>query len=160
MTHMVMGSGSGDPQKWDPAASRETLDHSAPFQFARALVDGFWHHDTSYDPDRISDPAFVALWRRVETVEDDEWNRRFDTARPLDKHHGARAVLTFGDGRRIEEELAVADSHPCGSAPRQTIVPSLPRSQMALYQTQRPQPFWMPPSGFHPLALPKPRGSA
>ena len=117
MTHMVMGSGSGDPQKWDPAASRETLDHSAPFQFARALVDGFWHHDTSYDPDRISDPAFVALWRRVETVEDDEWNRRFDTARPLDKHHGARAVLTFGDGRRIEEELAVADSHPCGSAP-------------------------------------------
>ncbi len=117
MTHMVMGSGSGDPDKWDPAASRETLDHSAPFQFARALVDGFWHHETSYDPARISDPAFVALWACVVTVEDADWNRRFDAAAPLDKHHGARAVITFTDGRMLTEELAVADSHPRGSAP-------------------------------------------
>lgn len=117
MTHMVMGSGSGDPDKWDPAASRETLDHSAPFQFARALVDGIWHHDASYDPARIATPDFVALWRKVETVEDADWNRRFDTAAPLEKAHGARAVIRLTNGQSVEEELAVADSHPCGAAP-------------------------------------------
>lgn len=117
MTHMVMGSGSGDPDKWDPAASRETLDHSAPFQFARALVDGHWHHDHSYDPARIATPEFVALWRRVETVEDPEWNQRFDTAAPLDKAHGARAVVRLLNGDVREDELAVADSHPRGAAP-------------------------------------------
>lgn len=117
MTHVVMGSGSGDPDKWDPAASRETLDHSAPFQFARALVDGWWHHDRSYDVGRIREPSFVALWNKVQTVEDDDWNRRFDTARPLQKDHGARAVIRFADGGELAEELAVADSHPRGAAP-------------------------------------------
>lgn len=117
MTHMVMGSGSGDPDKWDPAASRETLDHSAPFQFARALMDGAWHHEDSYDPARIADPDFVALWRKVQTVEDADWNRRFDAAAPLDKAHGARAVIRLADGRTIEAELAVADSHPRGATP-------------------------------------------
>ena len=117
MTHMVMGSGSGDPDKWDPAASRETLDHSAPFQFARALVDGSWHHDRSYDTARIAQPDFVALWRKVETMDDAEWNRRFDSAEPLDKHHGARAVILHDDGRVDEMELAVADAHPKGAAP-------------------------------------------
>ena len=117
MTHMVMGSGSGDPDKWDPAASRETLDHSAPFQFARALVDGFWHHDHSYDPARIAEADFVALWRKVATQEDPVWNHSFDAAAPLDKHHGARAVITYQDGSQDEMALAVADSHPKGAAP-------------------------------------------
>ncbi|MCT4574143.1 hypothetical protein N3930_45180, partial [Bacillus thuringiensis] len=49
-THHVIGSGSGDPQKYDPAASRETLDHSVPYIFAVALQDGAWHHERSYDP--------------------------------------------------------------------------------------------------------------
>lgn len=117
MTHQAMGSGSGDPDKWDPAATRETLDHSATFQFARALVDGFWHHDRSYDRARIADPAFVDLWRRVQTAEDADWNRRFDAADPLDKHHGARAVIRLADGSVLAEELAVADAHPRGAAP-------------------------------------------
>ncbi len=117
MTHMVMGSGAGDPDKWDPAASRETLDHSAPFQFARALVDGYWHHDHSYDTARIAQPEFVALWRKVETVDDADWNRRFDAAEPLDKHHGASATIVHDDGRVNEMELAVADAHPRGAAP-------------------------------------------
>lgn len=117
MTHVVMGSGSGDPDKWDPTASRETLDHSAPFQFARALVDGFWHHDRSYDPQVIAAPEFVALWGKVSTVDDADWNRRFDAAAPLDKHHGARAVITWVDGTVVDQELAVADSHPRGAAP-------------------------------------------
>ena len=44
-THYVIGTGSGDPQKFDPDASRETLDHSLPYIFAVALEDGTWDHD-------------------------------------------------------------------------------------------------------------------
>ena len=35
-THYVIGSGAGDPQKYDPTASRETLDHSIPYIFRMA----------------------------------------------------------------------------------------------------------------------------
>jgi len=47
-----MGSGSNDPEKYSPEASRETLDHSAMYIFAVALEDGFWHHETSYSKER------------------------------------------------------------------------------------------------------------
>ncbi|MEO0760777.1 MAG: MmgE/PrpD family protein, partial [Pseudomonadota bacterium] len=117
MTHVVMGAGANDPDKWDPAASRETLDHSAMFIFARALWDGWWHHERSYDPAAIAEPDFVALWKRVTTVEDAGWNARFDARDGLDKDHGLRAVVTFEDGRVVEDEIAVADSHPRGAAP-------------------------------------------
>ncbi|MEM9781011.1 MAG: MmgE/PrpD family protein [Pseudomonadota bacterium] len=117
MTHVVMGAGSGDPDKWDPGASRETLDHSAMFIFARALWDGWWHHERSYDPTAIAAPDFVSLWRRVTTVEDADWNERFDRRDGLEKDHGLRAVVTFEDGRIVEDEIAVADSHPRGAAP-------------------------------------------
>ena len=39
-THYVIGSGANDPQKYDPTASRETLDHSIPYIFTVALQDG------------------------------------------------------------------------------------------------------------------------
>ena len=44
-THYVIGTGSNDPQKFDPDASRETLDHSVMYIFAVALQDGTWHHE-------------------------------------------------------------------------------------------------------------------
>ena len=43
-THYVIGTGANDPQKMDPNASRETLDHSIMYIFAVALEDGDWHH--------------------------------------------------------------------------------------------------------------------
>ena len=43
-THYVIGTGANDPQKMDPKASRETLDHSIMYIFAVALEDGAWHH--------------------------------------------------------------------------------------------------------------------
>ena len=49
-THYVIGSGANDPQKYDPTASRETLDHSIPYIFTVALQDGAWDHDASYAP--------------------------------------------------------------------------------------------------------------
>src|ERR1051325_10764593 len=39
-THGVIGSGANDPQKYDPCASREALDHSIPYIFTVALQDG------------------------------------------------------------------------------------------------------------------------
>ena len=55
-THYVIGSGANDPQKYDPKASRETLDHSIPYIFAVALQDGGWHHVDSYLPERAARP--------------------------------------------------------------------------------------------------------
>ena len=51
-THYVIGTGANDPQKMDPKASRETLDHSIMYIFAVALQDGRWHHVHSYAPER------------------------------------------------------------------------------------------------------------
>ncbi|MCW5820331.1 MAG: MmgE/PrpD family protein, partial [Trueperaceae bacterium] len=75
-THYVIGTGSNDPQKFDPTASRETLDHSIMYIFAVALQDRAWHHERSYAPERAQRPDTVRLWRKVGTVEDEEWTRR------------------------------------------------------------------------------------
>ncbi len=55
-THYVIGTGANDPQKMDPKASRETLDHSIMYIFAVALEDGGWHHEKSYAPERAAPP--------------------------------------------------------------------------------------------------------
>ncbi|MFE3608773.1 MmgE/PrpD family protein [Streptomyces goshikiensis] len=116
-THTVIGSGSGDPQKYDPAASRETLDHSVPYIFAVALEDGGWHHERSYAPERAGRPATVELWKKISTVEDPEWTRRYHEADPARRAFGGRAVITFEDGSVVEDRLAVADAHPAGARP-------------------------------------------
>ncbi|MGF1593724.1 MAG: MmgE/PrpD family protein [Kiloniellaceae bacterium] len=117
LTHVVMGSGADDPEKWDPKASRETLDHSIMYIFTVALQDGCWDHEASYAPERAAREDTVRLWRKVRTVEDAEWSRRFSDPAPLDKDHGARVVVTFADGSALEEEIAVADAHPRGARP-------------------------------------------
>jgi len=58
----VIGAGANDPQKMDPKASRETLDHSIMYIFAVALEDGGWHHEKSYAPDRAARPETIELW--------------------------------------------------------------------------------------------------
>ncbi|ROP44709.1 MmgE/PrpD family protein [Pseudokineococcus lusitanus] len=116
-THVVIGSGANDPQKYDPAASRETLDHSLPYIFAVALQDGAWHHMGSYTPERAGRPDTVALWRTVETVEDAEWTRRYHSDDLSEKAFGGRVEIDLVDGRRVVEEIAVADAHPLGARP-------------------------------------------
>jgi 2-methylcitrate dehydratase len=112
----VIGSGAADPQKYDPAASRETLDHSLPYIFAVALQDGTWHHEASYTRERAGRPDTVALWGKVTTVEDAEWTARYHAA-GADQSYGGRAVITMTDGREIVEEISVADAHPGGARP-------------------------------------------
>lgn len=116
-THYVIGTGANDPQKMDPKASRETLDHSIMYIFAVALEDGGWHHERSYAPERANRPETVALWHRISTVEDPAWTRRYHSHDPKEKAFGGRVVVTLQDGKVIEDELAVADAHPLGARP-------------------------------------------
>ncbi|MGP6173823.1 2-methylcitrate dehydratase PrpD [Corynebacterium sp. A21] len=116
-THYVIGTGSNDPQKFDPDASRETLDHSIMYIFAVALEDQSWHHEHSYSPERAHRPETIELWQKISTVEDPEWTRRYHSTDPKEKAFGAKAVITLKDGTVLEDEIAVADAHPYGARP-------------------------------------------
>ncbi|MFE7420229.1 2-methylcitrate dehydratase PrpD [Rhodococcus sp. NPDC057529] len=114
-THVVIGTGSNDPQKFDPTASRETLDHSVMYIFAVALQDGTWHHERSYAPERAQRPDTIELWQKISTAEDPEWTRRYHSTDPDEKAFGARAEITLKSGEVIVDELAIADAHPLGA---------------------------------------------
>ena len=131
-THAVIGTGSGDPQKLDPQASRETLDHSLMYIFAAALHTGFWHHVKSYAPELVRDPALVALWQKIRTEEDPEWTRRYHTTDPREKAFGGRVVITFADGtfthrrnRRRQRSSARVRTRSRGPATSASSRPSL-----------------------------------
>ena len=116
-THYVIGSGANDPQKYDPTASRETLDHSIPYIFAVALQDGGWHHVDSYAPERAGRADTVELWHKITTAEDAEWTRRYHSDDPNEKAFGGRVEIRLTDGTVIEDEIAVAYAHPLGARP-------------------------------------------
>jgi 2-methylcitrate dehydratase len=116
-THYVIGTGANDPQKMDPKASRETLDHSIMYIFAVALEDGGWHHERSYAPERAQRKDTVALWHKISTLEDKEWTRRYHSHDPKDKAFGGKVVVKLKDGQVIEDELAIADANPLGARP-------------------------------------------
>jgi 2-methylcitrate dehydratase len=116
-THFVIGTGAGDPQKLDPNASRETLDHSLMFIFASALFTGFWHHVKSYAPEVGKNPDVVALWKKITTREDAEWTRRYHSINPKEKAFGGRVEIIFNDGKKMTDEIAVANAHPLGAKP-------------------------------------------
>lgn len=116
-THHVIGTGANDPEKMDPGASRETLDHSLMYIFAVALEDGGWHHVDSYTHERANRPSTVKLWHAISTREDPEWTRRYHTTDPDDKAFGGSVVVTLDDGSKVHDEIAVADAHPLGARP-------------------------------------------
>lgn len=116
-THYVIGSGANDPQKYDPTASRETLDHSIPYIFTVALQDGAWHHVDSYSPERAGRADTVELWNKVTTEEDAEWTRRYHSLDIAEKAFGGSVEITLNDGTVITDEIAVADAHPLGARP-------------------------------------------
>ena len=116
-THYVIGSGANDPQKMDPRASRETLDHSIMYIFAVALEDGEWHHINSYTPKRASRKSTIELWQKIKTFEDKEWTKKYHDPDPNKKCFGGRVVIKMNDGKQIEDEISVADAHPSGKRP-------------------------------------------
>lgn len=116
-THYVIGTGSGDPQKFDPFATRETLDHSIMYIFAVALQDGEWHHVRSYAPERAQREDTVQLWKKVRTVEIPKWTLLYHEADPNKKAFGGKVIITMKDGTKIEGELARANAHIAGARP-------------------------------------------
>jgi len=118
-THYVIGTGANDPQKFDPGASRETLDHSIMYIVAVALQDGTWHHVRSYAPERARRPDTVRLWQKIRTVEDPKWTERYHATDAAVKAFGGRVIITLKDGTVIADELAVANAHTLGATPWQ-----------------------------------------
>ena len=116
-THYVIGTGANDPQKMDPNASRETLDHSIMYIFAVALEDGDWHHVKSYTKSRAKRKSTIRLWRSIKTFEDKKWTKKYHDPNPKNKSFGAKVVVTLKTGKKIIEELDKADAHPYGARP-------------------------------------------
>ena len=116
-THYVIGTGANDPQKMDPTASRETLDHSIMYIFAVALEDGKWHHVHSYAPERAQRPATVELWHKISTIEDPKWTQSYHDQDPNKKQFGGRVEIIMKNGEKIIDELGVANAHPAGAKP-------------------------------------------
>ncbi len=116
-THYVIGTGANDPQKMDPNASRETLDHSIMYILAVALEDGRWHHVDSYARKRATRASTVRLWHTIETSEDPAWTKRYHAKDPKELAFGGRLEITMRNGERIVDEMAVANAHPLGARP-------------------------------------------
>ncbi len=116
-THYVIGTGANDPQKMDPYASRETLDHSIMYIFAVALEDGAWHHIKSYTPERARRKSTINLWHKISTREDKKWTKKYHEKDPQKKCFGGKVIIKMKDGSLISEEIKVADAHPAGKRP-------------------------------------------
>jgi len=116
-THNVIGTGANDPQKMDPKASRETLDHSIMYIFAVALEDADWHHIKSYTKARASRRSTIKIWHSIKTHEDKKWTKKYHDPNPKNKSFGAKIVVTLNNGKKIIEELDKADAHPYGARP-------------------------------------------
>lgn len=116
-THYVIGTGSNDPQKFDPYSTRETLDHSIMYIFAVALQDGTWHHVKSYEPARAQRPDTVELWKKISTVEKEKWTLLYHDRNPDKKAFGGKVIIAMKDGSVIEDEIERANAHPAGARP-------------------------------------------
>ena len=116
-THNVIGTGANDPQKMDPNASRETLDHSIMYIFAVALEDADWHHVKSYTKQRANRKSTIKIWKSIVTHEDKKWTKKYHDPNPKNKSFGAKVVVTLSNGKKIVEQLDRADAHPYGARP-------------------------------------------
>ena len=116
-THYVIGTGANDPQKMDPNASRETLDHSIMYIFAVALEDGNWHHIKSYTKSRAKKESTIKIWHSIKTHENKMWTKKYHHSNPKKKSFGATVIVTLKNGKKIKETLEKADAHPYGKRP-------------------------------------------
>ncbi|NQY09578.1 MAG: MmgE/PrpD family protein [Flavobacteriales bacterium] len=116
-THNVIGTGANDPQKFNPNASRETLDHSIMYIFSVALEDGFWHHEKSYAPERANQESTVKLWSKVSTIEDKRWTELYHHEDPAKRSFGGKVIIELENGEKVIDELERANAHPAGAKP-------------------------------------------
>ena len=116
-THNVIGTGANDPEKMDPKASRETLDHSIMYIFAVALEDADWHHVKSYTKYRAKKKSTIKIWRCIKTHENKKWTKKYHDPNPKKKSFGAKVIVTMNNGKKISYQLERADAHPYGKRP-------------------------------------------
>ena len=116
-THFVIGTGANDPQKMNPNASRETLDHSIMYIFAVALEDGNWHHIKSYTKKRANRKSTIKIWKSIKTHEDKRWTKKYHDPNPRNKSFGAKVIVSLNNGKKIYAQLDKADAHPYGTRP-------------------------------------------
>ncbi|MFT0138089.1 MmgE/PrpD family protein [Alcanivoracaceae bacterium MT1] len=83
--------------KWRPR-TRETADHSLPYNVARALIDGDISID-SYSPENIADPIAIALMDRTSVVVDPALTDLFP------RHLANRITVTLRSGEKLVSEV-------------------------------------------------------
>ena len=116
-THYVIGTGANDPQKMDPDASRETLDHSVMYILAVAWEDGTWHHVDSYTSERAHRSSTVSLWHKIRTEEVAEWTQAYHDPDFRGKKFGAEVVVTMKNGDHVVQRLDNPNAHSLGARP-------------------------------------------
>jgi 2-methylcitrate dehydratase len=71
---------ASEPEKWDPT-TRETADHSIPYLFARAFVDGIITMK-SFDHASYLDPSLRSLMNKIRAHKDDEAELAYQSSYP------------------------------------------------------------------------------
>jgi len=92
-----------EPEKWDPK-TRETADHSLPYIFARALVDG-GITVRSFDEDAYADASLRPLMAKIAVHEDAEIEKQFPDVVVM------RVTATAHDGRETVVEVVNPKGH-------------------------------------------------
>ncbi|HVO93386.1 MAG TPA: MmgE/PrpD family protein, partial [Terriglobales bacterium] len=93
-----------EPEKWDPQ-TRETADHSLPYIFARALIDGTIRV-ASFNEDAVRDAALRPLMQKIKVVADDAIEALLPAQTLL------RVVATCSNGVRHSVEVINPLGHP------------------------------------------------
>lgn len=104
---------ASDEEKWNPT-TRETADHSLPYNVARGLLDGELTL-ASFEDDRIADPQAKALMSRTTVREDPALTALFP------EHLANRITLTLDDGTTLTQEVISPESN----APLRALVTSV-----------------------------------
>jgi 2-methylcitrate dehydratase len=93
-----------EPEKWDPQ-TRETADHSLPYIFARALVDGPIRI-SSFNEAAVRDPALRPLMQKIKVIADEEIEAL------LPQKTLIRVIATEKGGARHAVEIVNPLGHP------------------------------------------------
>ncbi len=97
---------ASEPEKWNPT-TRETADHSMPYIFARAFLDGAITV-RSFDETAICDPVVKPLMDKIAVHVDDDIEALYRAALPTT--YFLRAIARRHDGNRETSEIL----HPRG----------------------------------------------
>ena len=96
--HAKVGVGTG-AHHWNPD-SRETANHSAPFNIAATLMDGTIT-PRSFDDAHLWNADLRALMQKIEFVENEEFSKAYERT-PVE--HRARVTVITGNGERLVGE--------------------------------------------------------